>query len=75
MTPKEEAKQLVDSIWKIVEDEMPAKRHIQEVKMLAKLIVDRQIKLLEEEMIACDFNYRSIFIDELKEVKKEIDNL
>ena len=29
MTAKEKAEELVDSIWKIVENEMPAKRHIQ----------------------------------------------
>lgn len=48
MTPAQiKAKELVDSIWKIVENEMPAKRHIEEVKMLAKLIVDENIKALE----------------------------
>jgi hypothetical protein len=71
MTPAQiKAKELVDSIWKIVENEMPAKRHIEEVKMLAKLIVDENIKYAKLWGDMADDD-----IKEFEEVKQEINNL
>jgi hypothetical protein len=44
MTPKEKAKELVNKYWIILEKELPAKRHICEIKECALLAVDELIK-------------------------------
>ncbi len=45
------------------------------LKEMALHNIQEKINLLEDEMIGVDYNYRKIFIDELEEVKEEINNL
>jgi hypothetical protein len=69
---EEKAKELVDSFLGIQRGFIIP---IIIAKQCAKLVIDEQIKLLEEEMIMVDYNCRKIFIDELFEVKNEIEKL
>jgi len=86
MEAKEKAKEIVEKYELLLSPTMSSmsnqfsvdldmKGSMYNAKQCALIAVDEKIKLVEEEMIGIDWNIRKIFIDELNEVKTEINNL
>lgn len=75
MKAKEKAKQLFDKFYNVSSDSNFFHMTISEAKQCAFICIDEQINLLNDELIGFNYSIRKIFIDELNEVKKEINNI
>ncbi len=72
MTNKKRAEELIKKMFHNLKIKIDMNR-INEAKQCAITSVDEQIEFIKEEMIQINFDIRTIWIDELNEIKQEIE--